>query len=105
MGNCMESKKGKEKCNIMKIGDKEVKFVKDVENNSKGIRVKMVLTKEELQWLMLQLRNRSESGATRIEDVLVEIEKARKRVVTVDHGWKPSLDSITEIPEVLEMNR
>ncbi|KAL9242929.1 hypothetical protein vseg_016886 [Gypsophila vaccaria] len=104
MGNCMESEERKEESNIMKIGDKEVKFVKDVENNSKGIRVKMVLTKEELQWLMLQLRNRSESGAARIEDVLAEIEKARKRVA-VDHGWKPSLDSITEIPEVHEMNR
>lgn len=62
----------------------------------------MVLTKEELQWLMKQLKNR-EGGGKRIEDVLGEIEKGRKKVPS--HAWKPSLDSITEIPEVLEMDR
>lgn len=81
---------------------KEGEFVKDVVSNKNGLRVKMVLTKEELQWLMQQLSNR-EDGRKRIEDVLGEIEKGRSKKGC--HSWKPSLDSITEIPEVLEMNK
>ena len=83
-------------------------YVKDIENNKNGLRVKMVLTKEELQWLMLQLSNRDESGEGKsIEDVLEELGKGRKKVIINNeaHSWKPSLDSITEIPEVLEMSR
>ena len=73
MGNCIESGKGYEgKNEKMEIGGREVKFVKEVENTkNKGVRVKMVLTKEELQWLMMQLRSRSECcEGTGIEDVL-----------------------------------
>ncbi|KAL2902770.1 50S ribosomal protein L22 [Bienertia sinuspersici] len=76
-------------------------FVKDVKDNKNGLRVKMLLTKEELQWLMMHLRNREENGK-RIEDVLEEIENGRKKA---GHVWRPSLDSITEIPELLEMDR
>ncbi|KAA8520950.1 hypothetical protein F0562_011623 [Nyssa sinensis] len=65
-----------------------------------GVRIKIVLTKEELGWLMLQLENK---GGKRLEDVLGEIEKGRSRKVA---GWKPSLESIMESPEVLaEMDR
>ncbi|CAO2837740.1 unnamed protein product [Amaranthus hypochondriacus] len=113
MGNCMETYK----VDANKIvGDenqdrnKEMGiYVKDIENNKNGLRVKMVLTKEELQWLMLQLSNRDELGEGKIiEDVLEELGKGRKKVIINNieaHSWKPSLDSITEIPEVLEMSR
>ncbi|KAI7993680.1 hypothetical protein LOK49_LG11G02810 [Camellia lanceoleosa] len=63
-----------------------------------GVRVKLVLTKDELEWLMLQLKGKS---GKRLEDVLGEIERVRGKVV----GWKPNLESIMESPEVLEMDR
>uniref|UniRef100_A0A7N0UL20 Uncharacterized protein n=1 Tax=Kalanchoe fedtschenkoi TaxID=63787 RepID=A0A7N0UL20_KALFE len=70
------------------------------------VRVKLVLTKEELQWLMMQLKG---DGEKRLENVLEEIERGRKRVVCDGRngsgsGWKPSLDSIMETPESLEMD-
>ncbi|XP_021753835.1 uncharacterized protein LOC110719244 [Chenopodium quinoa] len=102
MGNCMETCKEENK--EIEMRGKEGEVVKDVVSNENGLRVKMVLTKEELQWLMMQLSNR-ENGVKRIEDVFGEIEKGRKKVVSSGHSWKPSLDSITEIPEVHEMNR
>ncbi|XP_021757668.1 uncharacterized protein LOC110722693 [Chenopodium quinoa] len=102
MGNCMETCKEENK--EIEMSGKEGEFVKDVVSNKNGLRVKMVLTKEELQWLMMQLSNR-EIGVKRIEDVFGEIEKGRKKGVSSAHSWKPSLDSITEIPEVLEMSR
>ncbi|KAH7513742.1 hypothetical protein FEM48_Zijuj11G0013700 [Ziziphus jujuba var. spinosa] len=53
---------------------------------------------EELEWLMLQLRNR---GGNSLEDVLEKIERGRQK----DEGCKPSLESIMECPEVVEMDR
>lgn len=68
-------------------------------NFGKGaIRVKIVLTKEELEWFMLQLKDKE---GRKLEDVLVEIERGRGKV----EGWKPSLESIMENPELLEMDR
>ncbi|KAK9716675.1 hypothetical protein RND81_06G249900 [Saponaria officinalis] len=106
MGNCMQSEKGEEEQEKMEINGREVKIIEEVENKSKGVRVKMVLTKEELQWLMMQLKNRSESSSGRIEDVLGGLEKVRKRPSSsssssTDCSWKPSLHSITELPELL----
>ena len=64
-----------------------------------GLRVKIVVTKEELEWLMVQLNNK---GGKSLEDVLGEIERGREKV----EPWKPSLDSIMECPEVAqEMDR
>ncbi|KAL9246649.1 hypothetical protein vseg_020157 [Gypsophila vaccaria] len=100
MGNCMQSEKGKEEKNKMEINGREVKIMDEVDKKSKGVRVKMVLTKEELQWLQMQLQNRSQNSTGRIEDVLRGLEKARKKP-SADHSWKPSLHSITETPELL----
>uniref|UniRef100_A0ACD5Z5G2 Uncharacterized protein n=1 Tax=Avena sativa TaxID=4498 RepID=A0ACD5Z5G2_AVESA len=55
---------------------------------SSVLKVKMVLTKGELEWLMAQLKG----GARRPKDVLREM--ARRRDGT--RGWRPSLESIDE---------
>ncbi|KAK3016055.1 hypothetical protein RJ639_007542 [Escallonia herrerae] len=65
---------------------------------SSSLRIKIVLTREELEWLMLQLEENKEK---RLEDALAEIERGRRKVL----GWRPSLESITESPEVFEMER
>lgn len=74
-----------------------------VREKKSGMRVKIVLTKEELEWLMIQLENKKEGEGERstLEDVLDEIEKGRRRNCSVG-GWKPSLESIVECPEVPE---
>ncbi|XP_057520553.1 uncharacterized protein LOC130800862 [Amaranthus tricolor] len=114
MGNCIETCRFESKRSIKEDQKKEKEgskgnmgvYVKNVENNKNGVRVKMVLTKEELQWLILQLKNREEGDhGKRIEDVLQELGKGRKKVFNGNHSWRPSLDSITEISEVLEMNK
>ncbi|XP_043698354.1 cilia- and flagella-associated protein 251-like [Telopea speciosissima] len=67
-----------------------------------GLRVKIVLTKEELEWLMFQLKEKEkEKGRKCLEDLLEELEEGRGRT----EAWKPSLESILESPEMLEMNR
>ncbi|GAB4850579.1 hypothetical protein Ancab_029888 [Ancistrocladus abbreviatus] len=54
---------------------------------------------------MLQLNNNN-GGGKRLEDVLREIEKGRRRAVKeVEGGWKPSLECITESDELLEMEK
>ena len=70
-------------------------------NVHNGVRVKLVLTKDELQWLMMHLSNREAGGMIIIG--LVAIEKARKRVFA--QSWKPSLSSISEVPELQEMHK
>ncbi|KAF5191490.1 hypothetical protein FRX31_018925 [Thalictrum thalictroides] len=68
-----------------------------------GVRLKIVLRKDELEMLMYQLNDRR--GKT-LEDLLREIEKGRGKVVEqVKSTWKPSLESIMESPEVYEMDR
>ncbi|KAI3468609.1 hypothetical protein Pfo_025272 [Paulownia fortunei] len=70
----------------------------DKENGTEksgNIRIKIVLTKEELEWLMFQLKN---TEGRSLEDVLGEIQRSREKSVS----WKPSLDSIIESPEVPE---
>lgn len=61
-----------------------------------GLRMKVVLTKEELKWLILQL---NEKGGMRLEQVLEEIKRGREKI---EGTWKPSLESIVEAPEMLE---
>lgn len=78
-----------------------------------AMRIKIVLTREELQWLMLQLSSNKE-GERRLKEALEEIERARSEKLGQDERggggtttvWKPSLDSIMEVPEVIDqMNR
>lgn len=63
-----------------------------------GLKVKIVLTRQELEWLMLQLEDKE---GKKLEDVLGEIGKGRTKI----EAWRPSLESIIECPEVLEMDK
>ncbi|KAF8642620.1 hypothetical protein HU200_067300 [Digitaria exilis] len=56
------------------------------------VKVKMVLSKAELGWLVSQLK----AGDRRLEDVLHDMAR-RKRDAGGD-GWRPSLESIVECP-------
>lgn len=60
------------------------------------MKVKLVLTKDELQWLLLQLKK---DQGRKLKEVLGEIEKSRLRGENVTK-WKPCLESIVESPEV-----
>ncbi|XP_008239031.1 PREDICTED: uncharacterized protein LOC103337641 [Prunus mume] len=108
MGNCVETcterHQGEDQMQQQKDEQEErqneIRFVKESNLSKDGnIRVKIVLTKEELQWLMIQLKDR---GGKSLEDVLEEIQRSRAKV---EEGWKPSLESIMECPEVNEMDR
>ncbi|CAM8876395.1 unnamed protein product [Rhodiola kirilowii] len=88
----------------------EGKVNKELSEAGKGdgggvMRLKIVLTREELQWLMMQLNSDKEK---RLENMLEEIQRGRKKVVyeggSGNNGWKPSLESIVETPEFLEMD-
>ncbi|KAG8058618.1 hypothetical protein GUJ93_ZPchr0002g24763 [Zizania palustris] len=68
------------------------------------LKVKMVLTKAELEWLMAQLK----AGDRRLEDVLQEMARKRHDSLPAGgggggggggDGWRPSLESIVECPE------
>lgn len=63
---------------------------------SSKMRVKLVLTKDELQWLLLQLKK---NEGRKLEEMLGEIEQSRVTGESVTK-WKPRLESIMESPEV-----
>ncbi|KAG6636593.1 hypothetical protein CIPAW_11G121300 [Carya illinoinensis] len=97
MGNCMETYTQRQQAEGMQQQQQQQEGYESSFKQG-GIRVKIVLTKEELEWFMLQLKNKE--GKV-LEDVFREIERGRSKV----EGWKPSLESIMESPEVLEMDR
>ncbi|CAL0311393.1 unnamed protein product [Lupinus luteus] len=103
MGNCMETCTERQQDDAVEMQkqqqhDEESGFVKENGDDDKEkknvLRVKVVLTKEELKWLMLQLNNEKEG--MKLEQALEEIE--RRRDQKVNEGWKPSLESIMEAP-------
>ncbi|RCV04616.1 hypothetical protein SEVIR_1G014600v4 [Setaria viridis] len=59
------------------------------------VKMKMVLTKGELGWLVARLN----AGDRRLEDVLHEMAACKRegRAGAAD-GWRPSLESIVECP-------
>ncbi|KAK4262895.1 hypothetical protein QN277_028390 [Acacia crassicarpa] len=101
MGNCMERSSDENRWQEQE--EKEEVKQKQVEEEDgegkKRMRIKVVLTREELQWLLLQLNQKQGIG---LDQVLEEIQRSREKV---EQGWKPSLESILEIPEVPEMDR
>ena len=91
MGNCMET------CALKQEKGEET----EGEGGGKregGLKVRMLLTRGELEWLMAQLK---EKGEKKLEDVLAEIGRERERGEGDQRVqvWKPSLESIMEIPE------
>lgn len=65
------------------------------------MKVKIVLSREELELLLLQLENINDG--MRFQDVLEDLQKGR--LSGKNQPWKPSLESIMESPECLEMDR
>uniref|UniRef100_A0ACD5WYM7 Uncharacterized protein n=1 Tax=Avena sativa TaxID=4498 RepID=A0ACD5WYM7_AVESA len=71
-----------------------------------GVKVKVVLTRAELEWLMAQLK----SGEQRLEDVLRQMGTARtgapddasKPSPRAVDGWRPRLERILECPEPVD---
>lgn len=130
MGNCLQSGGG----GAAALGDGKMSMRRRVcggggggeeEDEAAGssasssvMKVKMVLTKAELEWLMAQLK----AGDRRLEDVLQEMARKRNRGLLTtaaaagdacaacaagagggdgaDGCWRPSLESIVEGPEM-----
>lgn len=64
------------------------------------------MRKEELEWVMSQIKFRGQAGRTSLEDVLEELERGRgktKADAAAMAAWKPSLEVITESPELHEV--
>ncbi|CAN4127223.1 unnamed protein product [Withania somnifera] len=102
MGNCVETCLQRERIDeLSSIQEEKVEeFMKEnieMEKGKTSMRVKVVLTKEELEWLLLQLKFRAGKN---LEQVFEEIGRNRGKISC---GWKPSLESIVESPEVPEM--
>lgn len=98
MGNCIEREKVEIKQEEQEQ-NQEVKGQIEEEKKESGMRIKIVLSKEELEWLLFELK---EKEGKRLEDMLEEIERVRQKEREKIVGWKPSLESIMEIPEVLD---
>lgn len=104
MGNCIETcTHGRNENEQLQQQQESVEKPAELLNENIGkdqtkgaMRIKIVLTKEELELLLFQLKN---NEGKRLEDVLDEIERSRRRSVG---PWKPSLESITESPEIPE---
>ncbi|CAM0910394.1 unnamed protein product [Alopecurus aequalis] len=79
----------------------------EVPATAAGMKVKVVLTRAELEWLMAQLK----SGEQRLEDVLRQMGTARTGTGADDSkppppppradGWRPRLECILECPEAV----
>lgn len=76
-------------------------FVQESAFQKSSLKVKIVLTKQELQWLMLQLKDNEGKG---LEAFLGVIGRERKYNIKAG-AWKPSLECIMECPEAREMDR
>ncbi|KAF7109504.1 hypothetical protein CFC21_109750 [Triticum aestivum] len=65
-----------------------------------GMKVKVVLTRAELEWLMAQLK----SGEQRLEDVLRQMGNARADDYKPPRAdaWRPRLECILECPEAAD---
>ncbi|XP_008781539.1 uncharacterized protein LOC103701301 [Phoenix dactylifera] len=98
MGNCMGSCSPRVEEGAVKPGGVGGESGTVGDGKEGGFKVKVLLTRGELQRLMLQL----EKEETRLEDVLMEMgrERRRREGAGKAQGWKPSLESIMEVPEV-----
>ncbi|AQK82687.1 hypothetical protein Zm00014a_024054 [Zea mays] len=62
---------------------------------AEGLKVKVVLTRGELEWLVAQLKG----GERRLEDAIHHMQAANHAKGVGDGGWRPCLESILECPE------
>lgn len=81
--------------------DKTSEFPNSQEQReARNRRVKVVVRKEELEWVLSQLKLR-QGRKTSLEDVLEELERCRGKAAKASVAattWKPSLEVITESP-------
>lgn len=76
--------------------EEEEEAQQQAEEEESGVKVKMVLTRAELEWLMAQLK----TGDRRLEDVLHHMHAAKRASSDRDAAaWRPRLESILECPE------
>lgn len=96
MGNCMDACSPRVEERELKPGGAGESGVGAGKEG--GFKVKVLLTRGELRWLMLQL----EEEEKRLEDVLMEMgrERWRREGAGRAGGWKPSLECIMEVTEV-----
>ncbi|XP_072983458.1 uncharacterized protein [Typha latifolia] len=98
MGNCMEKSAASQA--MQKVKEPEERLMQgsggDLVAKEGGFKVKILLTRGELEWLVVQLKK----GERRLEDVLMEMGKEVNRDKSKALGWKPSLESIVEGSEV-----
>ncbi|XP_010545154.1 PREDICTED: uncharacterized protein LOC104817601 [Tarenaya hassleriana] len=99
MGNCMERwKEGGGERRERERGPFKV------DGGGGGMKVKIVLTRHELEMFLLQYDGKLMMS----NDVIGELEKKIKPSSSMRPSsmpWKPSLDSIVECPEIQEMDR
>ncbi|KAL0643910.1 hypothetical protein Bca4012_042200 [Brassica carinata] len=115
MGNCMErwmqgeGEEGKmEAKESFKLdGDDD----DDQDGRQGGTKVKIVLTRHELDMFLLQMNRNHDGNLMMTKDVMVELEKRIIKPTSYlssspsSMAWEPSLESIFECPEVQEMDR
>ncbi|CAA7041869.1 unnamed protein product [Microthlaspi erraticum] len=115
MGNCMErwrQREGEEE----KIDVRERaqgSFKPDgADDGNGGMKVKIVLTRHELDLFLLQMNRSHGENLMMSKDVMLELEKRIRRTSPSllssspsSMAWEPSLESIVECPEVQEMDR
>ncbi|KAK3130541.1 hypothetical protein QOZ80_6BG0494840 [Eleusine coracana subsp. coracana] len=78
---------------ISQVLQEEEEVDAEEEEVEEGLKVKIVLTRAELQWLMSQLK----TGERRLEDVLHHMQAAKQLGADRDGGaWRPRLESIVE---------
>ncbi|CAN0908826.1 hypothetical protein LINGRAHAP2_LOCUS25485 [Linum grandiflorum] len=90
MGNCLQPSKISSQVHDEPQHNQQQKSSVDHNIDDEGTKVKIVLTKEELEWLMYELKVKH----NKLEDALAEIQ--RNRALKSSNCWQPSLESISE---------
>jgi hypothetical protein len=98
MGNCLKPASKHVGLGLTEVEEEEslaeVKRISQEEQAAEGLKVKIVLTRAELEWLVAQVN----SGERRLEDVIHDMHAAAARGDKDGGGWRPRLESITEVP-------
>ncbi|KAF8092281.1 hypothetical protein N665_0418s0016 [Sinapis alba] len=111
MGNCMERwMQGEGEGEKIEVREKaKESFKLDGEDGRQGgTKVKIVLTRHELDMFLLQMNRNHDGNLMMTKDVMVELEKRiikPSSSLSSSMAWEPSLESIMECPEVQEMDR